>query len=211
MRTHHLFKLIVIIVCALAQIHLANASSGKHLLVFGDSLSAAYGMDIEQGWASLLAQHWQQQGERHQVTNASISGETTDGGLGRLQLTLDEVKPDVVMLELGANDGLRGHPLPRIRDNLEQMVSLVKQAGAQAVLVGISLPPSHGPRYVDGFRALFPQIAKQQNVPYLDFYREEFFTTPGYMQRDGLHPTAEPQGIIRDSLLEFFARHGLFE
>ena len=186
-------------------------AQGQHLLVFGDSLSAAYGMEIEEGWAALLDQHWQQKERPHQITNASISGETTDGGLARLELTLQEIKPDVVMIELGANDGLRGHPLARIRTNLENMIFLVKSGGAQAVIVGISLPPSHGPRYVDRFRAIFSELAEQQQIPFFDFYREDFFSTAGYMQNDGLHPTELPQPIIRDSLLTFFAENQLFE
>ena len=185
-------------------------AQGQHLLIFGDSLSAAYGMEIEKGWAHLLEQHWQQKKQPHRLTNASISGETTDGGLARLALTLDKVKPDVVMIELGANDGLRGHPLSRIRANLSNMISSVKEGGAQPVIVGISLPPSHGPRYVDQFRTIFTELAEQQKIPFIDFYREDFFSSAGYMQDDGLHPTELPQPIIRDMLLDFFAANELF-
>ena len=206
-----LIKLFVIFSLWLAPGYGLTASQGKHLLVFGDSLSAAYGIEIEQGWASLLARHWQEQETSHQLTNASISGETTDGGLARLPLTLEEVQPDIVMIELGANDGVRGHPLTRISSNLEKMVALVEKSGAQAILVGISLPPSLNPRYVDRFRQVFPQLAEQLDVPFIDFYREDFYSIPGYMQRDGLHPTALPQPTIRDSLLSFFAEQELFE
>ena len=145
------------------------------------------------------------------MTNASISGETTDGGLGRLPRTLGELKPDVVMLELGANDGLRGHPLSRIRGNLEKMVELIKQSGAEAIVVGISLPPSHGPRYIDHFRSIFRDVALEQDVPYIDFYREDYFSMPGYIQQDGMHPTELPQPLIVDSLLSFFADNRLFD
>lgn len=185
-------------------------AQGQHLLVFGDSLSAAYGMEIEKGWAHLLNQHWQQKDVGHHVTNASISGETTDGGLARLALTLEELKPDVVMIELGANDGLRGHPLSRIQTNLEKMILMAEAAGIQVVVVGISLPPNHGPRYVDRFRGIFTTLAEQHQVPFIDFYREEFFSTDGYMQADGLHPTELPQPLIRDLLLTFFAENELF-
>jgi len=211
MPRHFLSKIFVSVCIIFCLPNHAFASQGQHLLVFGDSLSAAYGMEIEKGWAHLLGQHWQQQGLAHQLTNASISGETTDGGLARLETTLKEIKPDVVMIELGANDGLRGHPLARIRANLENMISQVKETGAQAVVVGISLPPNHGPRYVDRFRAIFSELAEQEAVPFIDFYREDFFTTAGYIQDDGLHPTELPQPIIRDLLLDFFAANELFK
>lgn len=188
----------------------AKAVQGKHLLVFGDSLSAAYGIDVEQGWAHLLNEYWVDNGAAHRTTNASISGETTDGGLARLPLTLNELQPDVVMLQLGANDGLRGHPLDRIRNNLQNMIDIIKRSGAEAIVVGISLPPSHGPRYIDGFRQIFRDVAAEYEVPYIDFYREEFFSIPGYIQEDGLHPTALPQPLIVESLLDFFAANSLF-
>ena len=210
MPSHFLSKLFVslCLLCCLPNSVLGAQS--QHLLIFGDSLSAAYGMEIEKGWAHLLEQYWQQKEQPHRLTNASISGETTDGGLARLALTLDQVKPDVVMIELGANDGLRGHPLSRIRANLLNMISSVKEVGAQPVIVGISLPPSHGPRYVDRFRAIFVELAEQQQVPFIDFYREDFFSISGYIQDDGLHPTELPQPIIRDMLLAFFAANELF-
>ncbi|MBT8115040.1 MAG: arylesterase [Arenicella sp.] len=207
----HLIKLFLIVGVGVIYNNWANATQGKHLLVFGDSLSAAYGIDVEQGWAHLLNEYWLENGVAHHTTNASISGETTDGGLARLELTLNELKPDVVMLQLGANDGLRGHPLSRIRNNLQHMIDMIKQSGAEPIVVGISLPPNHGPRYIDGFRQIFRDVAAEHEVPYIDFYREEFFSIPGYIQQDGLHPTALPQPLIVDSLLDFFAENSLFD
>ncbi|NND83003.1 MAG: arylesterase [Gammaproteobacteria bacterium] len=204
-------KVLVLMAVLLTTAVQARSSDGQHLLVFGDSLSAAYGIDIEKGWASLLAQHWQQNGKPHRLTNASISGETTDGGLARLPVTLQEIKPDIVAIELGANDGLRGHPLTRIQANLERMVDLVEAAGAQPIVIGISLPPSHGPRYVDGFRSLFAKVAEAKQVPFIDFYRAEFFDQPGYIQEDGMHPTEAPQPLIRDAVLGFLEQQNLLQ
>lgn len=191
----------------------ASDARAKHLLVFGDSLSAAYGMDWEQGWAQLLDQHWQaaEGGAVHRVSNASISGETSVGGLDRLPLTLEELNPDVVLIELGANDGLRGYPIERIRENLLEMVDLVEASGAQVIIAGISLPPSYGPRYIDQFRQMFRDVAETRELPFIDFFREDFIGKPGYIQADGLHPTEVTQPILRDALLAFFAETGLFQ
>ena len=188
----------------------------KNLLVFGDSLSAAYGMDVEQGWVHLLEQYLNNEyaeksdlKESFNVHNASISGETTTGGLARLKLTLQQFKPDLVLLELGANDGLRGHPTTAIAANLNAMLDLIEQHGAQAVIIGISIPPNYGPRYVDQFKAIFPTIANQRKIPFIDLYREEFYLEPGYMQRDGLHPTAITQPILRNFMLDFLIQEQL--
>ncbi|MCL4137318.1 UNVERIFIED_CONTAM: hypothetical protein GTU68_066781, partial [Idotea baltica] len=188
----------------------------KHLLVFGDSLSAAYGIDIEQGWVHLLEEHLNKDYSANsddkpyfQVSNASISGETTTSGLTRLELSLQEFKPDIVLLELGANDGLQGHPTDKIASNLNAMLDIIEQFGAKAAILGISIPPSYGPRYVDEFRKLFPTIASQRELPFIDLYQEEFYLMPGYMQRDGLHPTAITQPIIRDLIIDFLIQEQL--
>lgn len=189
----------------------SSNSYAKHILVFGDSLSAAYGMDIEQGWVYLLEEYLSNKGDQvnYQVTNASISGETTSGGLARLQQTLTEFKPDIVLLELGANDGLNGYPVDKIEFNLNAMLDMIKGHDATPVLLGISIPPSYGPRYVDQFRNVYSSIAKQRQLPFLDMYQEDFYAQPGYMQRDGLHPTAITQPIIRDLMLDFLKQQQL--
>lgn len=186
----------------------SQSAQAKHILIYGDSLSAAYGMELEQGWAHLLAQQWQ---GKHTVTNASISGETTQGGLQRLPLTLERLQPDVIVIELGANDGLRGAPISRIKSNLEKMIDLSKASGVMVVVAGISLPASYGPRYIDQFRALFADLAAEHEVGYLDLYREEFVGKPEYIQADGLHPTAITQPMIRDSVAEYFANSELLD
>ncbi len=181
-------------------------SYAKHILVFGDSLSAAYGMELEQGWVSLLDKAL---GDDHRISNASISGETTGGGLARLPLALSEFKPDLVIIELGANDGLRGQATQRMRDNLEQMITLIQGSGAEAILTSISIPPSYGPRYIDAFRQVFTDLAEEYKLPIMDLYREDFYNIKGYIQADGLHPTSVTQPIIRDTFLDFFTKHSL--
>ena len=213
---YHFNKLIFGLLIILPLANWGSSIQAKQLLVFGDSLSAAYGMDIEQGWVHLLEQHlnsnqfdkWDDN-PVFQVRNASISGETTTGGLARLELSLQEFDPDIVLLELGANDGLQGFPTSRISDNLNAMLDIIEQHGSQAILIGISIPPSYGPRYIDQFRAVFPTIAKQRNLPFIDLYREDFYLKPGLMQRDGLHPTAIAQPIIRDLMIDFLVQEQL--
>ena len=190
----------------------SNRSEAKQVMIFGDSLSAAYGLDIDQGWVHLLAEHLNEQyGEQHTIVNASISGETTVGGLARLPLSLEQIKPDVVILELGANDGLRGYPLDGIRNNLDKMISLIQDSNAKVILAGISLPPNYNPRYVDKFSALFSELAEKKGLPFINFYREEFLNKPGYIQQDGLHPTAITQPIFRDIMIEFFQQHKILD
>lgn len=188
---------------------LASAQTqAKHILIYGDSLSAGYGLEPEQNWVYLLSQSLEND---QTISNASISGETSGGGLARLNITLEELKPDVVMIALGANDGLRGYSNQQLKKNLSKMVTLVKNTGAQAIMAGVTIPPSFGPRYIDEFRAVFPAVAEEQQIPYIDFFQEEFFTIPGYLQADGLHPTAMTQAMIRDRIKAFFETHNLLE
>jgi len=186
---------------------IANESK-PHLLIFGDSLSAAYGMDLEQGWAHLLALELN---NTVRVTNASMSGETSGGGLARLPITLDELKPDLVMLELGANDGLQGLSISAMRGNLEEMINLMRSKGVDIALVGISLPASYGPRYIDKFRATYTELAEKYQLPFIDFYREEFFLEPDFIQQDGLHPTAKTQGLVKDIVVDFLNTNKLIK
>ncbi len=180
----------------------------KNILIYGDSLSAAYGMDEDQGWVKLLADAVE--GE-HLITNASISGETSSGGLARLELTLKELSPDMVFLELGANDGLRGYPTDLLKTNLKAMINAIEASGAKAAIASISLPPTYGPRYIDQFRNVYSELAREHNVPLLDLYQPSFAETPGYIQEDGLHPTEVTQPIIRDMVLEFFNNSNLLK
>jgi len=184
------------------------AAHAKHLVIFGDSLSAAYGMEVEQGWAYLLAESIK---EQHTVTNASISGETSSGGLARLPITLAELKPDLILIELGANDGLQGLPIDVMRKNLEQMIDIAKNANVDIALAGISLPASYGPRYIDKFRATFKELSQNHELPFIDFYREEFFVEPDFIQADGLHPTSKTQPLVKEIILNFLNDNKLLD
>jgi len=177
-------------------IALQNAvASDRTILVMGDSLSAAYGIRPEQGWVALLTQRLQTSGYGYEVVNASVSGETSNGGLQRLPRAIQIHRPSIVILELGANDGLRGLPVPVTKDNLAKMVQLVQKAGARVVLVGIRIPPNYGPRYATEFAGMYPEIAKQFQLPLIPFLLDKVALDPALMQDDGLHPNArgEPQ------------------
>ncbi len=183
-----------------------QSSYAKHLLIYGDSLSAAYGMDEAKGWVNLLSEKL---APNIKVTNASISGETSRGGLARLPITLDELKPDVVFLELGANDGLQGQSTKRLKQNLAAKIELIQATGATVALASISLPASYGPRYIDQFRNVYTELADEYEIPLFDLYQPSFVETPGYIQEDGLHPTEVTQPIVRDLVLEFLNKHSL--
>jgi acyl-CoA thioesterase I len=182
-------------------IALQNAvASARTILVFGDSLSAAYGIRPEQGWVTLLAQRLQTQGYGYQVVNASVSGETSSGGLERLPRALKLHAPAIVILELGANDGLRGLPASAMRDNLARMVQLSQGAQARVLLVGIRIPPNYGPRYTDEFARVYPELAQQFHLPLVPFLLQKVALDPSLMQEDGLHPNADAEPIVLDTL-----------
>lgn len=173
------------------------------LLVLGDSLSAGYRMSAEQSWPKLLDAYWREQGLTLRVVNASVSGETTQGGLARLPSLLAAHSPDWVLIELGANDGLRGFPPPVTRRNLDKMLALSADAGAQAVLTQIRLPPNYGARYIRLFEAIYPELADEHEVPLMPFFLEEIVGRPELMLEDGLHPRPEAQPLIRDRVAAF--------
>jgi acyl-CoA thioesterase-1 len=175
-------------------------ASSRTILVFGDSLSAAHGIRPEQGWVALLVQRLKAQGYGYQIVNASVSGETSSGGLERLPRALQLNQPQIVVLELGANDGLRGLPLASTRQNLTQMLQLSQVAGARVLLVGIRLPPNYGQRYTDEFARMFPQLAEQFHVPLVPFLLEKVALNPALMQDDGLHPNAAGEPAVLDNL-----------
>jgi acyl-CoA thioesterase I len=182
-------------------IALQNAVASPHtILVFGDSLSAAYGIRPEQGWVALLTQRLQSQGYGYQIVNASVSGETSDGGLERLPRALQLHQPQIVILELGANDGLRGLPVSETRANLARMVQLSQAAGAQVLLVGIRMPPNYGPRYTEEFAHIFPELANQYHLPLVPFLLEKVALDPELMQPDGMHPNARGEAPVLDTI-----------
>jgi acyl-CoA thioesterase-1 len=170
------------------------------LMVYGDSLSAAYGMADEQGWVALLANKLAESGSDWQVVNGSVSGETSTGGLARLPAMLESYEPDLVILELGGNDGLRGLPLDILRDNLLTMIREIRSSGAKVILAGIQIPPNYGPRYTVPFFQMFGEIAEQENLPLIPFLIEGIAEHSELMQSDGIHPTAEAQSMILDNV-----------
>ena len=177
----------------------AHAHSAS-VMVMGDSLSAAYGLNnTDEGWVSLLADRLEQRD--HDVINASISGETTRGGMNRLPDLLDRYRPDYVIIALGGNDGLQGLNIVDIRDRIDTMVDYVEQADATPILLGIRIPPNYGPRYTEPFFDLFGEVAEARSVNhFLPFMLENVATDPDLMQRDGIHPTAQAQAIILDNV-----------
>ncbi|CAG0962395.1 acyl-CoA thioesterase I [Methylophilaceae bacterium] len=177
------------------------------ILVYGDSLSAAYGIPREQGWVTLLQHQLKRQSLQHQVINASISGETTSGGLTRLKQLLDQYQPDLVLLQLGANDGLRGLPVADMRRNLAAMIEISQKSGAKVALLGVMIPPNYGPRYTQEFRESYSMLARQYKLPLVPFMLEGVAGKGELMQDDGLHPTAAAQVIVLDNIWKVLAPH----
>lgn len=178
----------------------AHAATPTTVLVFGDSLSAAYGLPREAGWVHLLAQRGERLQPRLRVINASVSGETTAGGLARLPTLLATHRPDLVIVALGANDGLRGLPLAQMRDNLTRMIELSKQGGSDVLLVGMHLPPNYGLAYTRKFHESFHEIARAQKVGLVPFLLDGMATRRELFLADGLHPAASAQPIILENV-----------
>ena len=171
-----------------------------NLLVYGDSLSAAYGLSREQGWASLLQQRLTQQGLQIRVENRSLSGETTHGGLQRFARVLAQTKPQWVILQLGANDGLRGLSLQQAEKNLRDMIRMSKTAGAQVVLVGIAMPPNYGQAVTQKFDQIYGRLQRQEKVPLVPLLIQGFAEDLAYFQADQIHPNAQAQPIMLDNV-----------
>lgn len=177
----------------------ASTGLGLTVLVLGDSISAAYGIQRSNGWVALLSDRLAKHYPGSRVINASVSGETTGGGLARLPTALAAAEIDVVVIELGGNDGLRGYPTATIEDNLKAMVRLSQNAGAKALLFGMQIPPNYGPRYTQAFHQAFHDVASQTGAALLPFFLEQVAVNPELMQRDGIHPTAEAQALLLDT------------
>lgn len=191
---------IVTLCLAILCLSFSGNSTADRILVLGDSLSAAYNIPVESGWVNLLAQEL---APEHEVINASVSGETTGGGLARLPALLESQNPDWVIIELGGNDGLRGFPLKLIRTNLRQMGALAEASGAKPIYLGIRIPPNYGRRYTDAFEQIFPEVATEMESPYLNLFLEKFYTEDGLLQEDDIHPTMEAQPIIKAHIADF--------
>lgn len=176
---------------------MSNALADKPvILVLGDSLSAAYGIERSQGWVALLENRLVEEGYPYQVVNASISGDTTAGGLSRLPRALDQFQPEIVIIELGANDGLRGLNNDQTRLHLNQIITLVRAVPSRPLLLGIMLPPNFGKAFSEKFLLIYQELAEQLNVPLVPFLLEGVADHPELMQGDGLHPRAEGQPFM---------------
>ncbi len=192
----------------------------KTLLVLGDSLSAGYGMDLENGWVQLLSDKLNSHfsatvtgdsdhlskgktpgNTKYRIVNASISGETTAGGLARLPALLREHNPDIVIVELGGNDGLRGYPVKLIRNNLAAIAKLSREADARVLLLGIQIPPNYGQRYTRQFAGLYKELASEKQIPLVPFFLENVAVNAELMQEDGLHPNARAQRQLLNNVL----------
>lgn len=179
----------------------ALARADPVILVIGDSISAGFGIPVQQGWVALLQQEVKKDVPQAQVVNASISGDTTVGGLNRLPALLQQHQPDLTIIELGGNDGLRGMPLQRIRGNLQRMIALSRQAGSDVLLLGMQIPPNYGARYSEGFRTLFTSLAEQENTLLVPFLLDGVATRPELMQADGIHPQAAAQPQMMNAVM----------
>ena len=186
--------------CCLGLLLLAQEAAAGTVLVVGDSISAALGLETSQGWVSLLQKKLDSERLDHRVVNASISGDTSAGGAARLPALLGEHKPEVVIVELGGNDGLRGQPPAQLQQNLASMVEQSRQVGAKVLVLGMRLPPNYGKRYTDAFARVFSDVAKEQQVPLAPFFLEGVGGVEGIMQADGIHPAAGAQQKLLENV-----------
>lgn len=178
--------------CILLSLFITTPVQAAKVLILGDSLGASYGMSEQVGWVALL----QKKLPEHEFTNGSVSGETTAGGLRRLPALLDSVAPDLVVVELGGNDGLRGFPPTQLKNNLIQIITLAKNSGAKVLLTEIMVPPNYGPRYTQKFTQVYQEIAKDEEIALIPFFMQDIAPHPELMQRDGIHPNEQAQEKI---------------
>jgi len=177
----------------------ALAANPPTVVVFGDSLSAGYGIDVDQSWTALLQSRLETQGYEHRVINASISGETTEGGKTRIGAALENFRPDLVILELGGNDGLRGFPPSVMKDNIRTIIQTTQLHGAEIVVLGIRIPTNYGPRYTRAFEGVYRELAAELDVRWIEFFMDGVALNDDLMQDDGIHPNAEAQPLLLDN------------
>jgi len=179
----------------------ANADTRPAIVCFGDSLTAGFGLDPGRSYPDLLQRELDREGLRYRVVNMGVSGDTTQDGLARLPMVLAE-HPQIVVIEFGANDGLRGQPVSIAEKNQSRMIEAMQKAGARVVLAGITLPPNYGPEYLNRFNAMYPELAKQYRLPLIPFLLADVAAKPNLMQRDGLHPNAEGTRLVVQNVLK---------
>ncbi|PLY14108.1 MAG: arylesterase [Sedimenticola sp.] len=192
-------KILLLLFCLLSAIAQAHA---KTILVVGDSLSAAYGIRTQHGWVNLLQQRLELHTENHQVVNASISGDTTQGGLTRLAPALDQFEPAILIIELGGNDGLRGVNLRETRSNLAQMIELGQQSGSKVLLLGMMLPPNFGKTFTEKFLQMYADLADEYRVQLVPFFLDGVADRQEWMQSDGIHPNEMGQPRMMENVWE---------
>ncbi len=178
---------------------MAAAEGSQKILVLGDSLSAGYGLELGESWVDLLQNRLNDQGYEFTLINASISGDTSSGGLARLPQALKRHQPALVIVELGGNDGLRGFPLKVLRRNLDAIITQARAAGAQVALLGMRIPENYGVRYSDGFYRSYGELAEEHQLAFVDFFMEGVALDRGLMQADGIHPNAEAQARLLEN------------
>jgi acyl-CoA thioesterase-1 len=172
----------------------------QSIVVLGDSISAGYGIEVEEGWVALLQKKLPPGNSPYRISNAGISGDTSAGGLARIDPILSAQKPAVLLLQLGANDGLRGLSPVQMKHNLAEIVRRAQKAGAKVLLLGMKIPPNYGKRYVEMFYNVYPQLAKELKIPLVPFLLEDVALNKDLMQADGLHPNAKAQPILADKI-----------
>lgn len=198
---HFLLKLVISLLgFSFVALPVTAMAENPKILIYGDSLSAAYGIAQQQGWPTLLKKKLADNHYQYDVINASISGETTSGGLSRLTNTLAKFKPAIIILELGANDGLRGLPLEDMAQNLSTMITISKRSKAKILLIGMKIPPNYGPRYTASFSQTYNQLSKKYKISFVPFMLKNIAAQPTLMQGDGLHPNALGQSMILDNI-----------
>lgn len=175
------------------------ANEEPTVLVLGDSLSAGYGIDVDQTWTALLQERLKEQGYEHRVVNASISGETTAGGATRIASAIINFEPELIILELGANDGLRGFPTSSIQTNIETIARRARDSGAEVVLLGIRIPTNYGVRYTQAFEAVFSDVAADLEIRWIEFFMDGIALNDELLQEDRIHPNAEAQPMLLDN------------
>jgi acyl-CoA thioesterase-1 len=190
----------VLLVLAFAVPASAQGAASRTIVVLGDSLSAGYGIKIQEGWVSLLSKRLAAEGYVYKVVNASVTGETTQGGVSRLPRQLEIHKPDIVILELGGNDGLRGLQLTASRENLQRSIKMAQDARARVLLVGMMIPPNYGPRYTQQFQEMYGELARKNSVALVPFLLEGVALDPAFMQDDGIHANAKGQPRMLENL-----------
>ncbi|MEQ1559415.1 MAG: arylesterase [Methyloglobulus sp.] len=195
-----MFKFLVALIISLVSLSVPGKSTAKSIVVFGDSISAAYGIDVGQGWVALVQNRLQEKHSNYTISNESISGDTSAGGLARIDGVLARHKPGIVIIELGANDGLRGLSPKIMKNNLAEIIRRTQKSDAKVLLLGMRIPPNYGKRYTDMFYEVYPQLSKELSIAYVPFILEDVALAKELMQQDGLHPNEKAQPMIVDKI-----------